>query len=71
MVCSTMGKVWPQGDDIDKAELIDTSYVAQCMWVDGVVGYRICLTFHVVTEGPQFEPGSTHFLGAVHFTQMF
>jgi hypothetical protein len=29
--------------------------------VDGVAGYRICLT-SVCTEGPQFEPGSTHFL---------
>ncbi len=38
-----------------------TKYALQ--WVDGVAGYRICLTFrndHLFTEGPQFEPGSTH-----------
>ena len=37
--------------------------LSQCYtWVDGVVGYRICLTglIPTCTEGPQFEPGSTH-----------
>ncbi|KAB5593572.1 hypothetical protein CTheo_2961 [Ceratobasidium theobromae] len=28
---------------------------------DGVVGYHVCLTFQMFTDGPQFEPGSLHF----------
>jgi len=49
--------------DTQIAVHLDTRSGKLCMGVDGVVGYRICLT-SCDTEGPQFEPGSTHLFAA-------